>query len=149
MTETVLEFNGLAKSFGSTAVLKGIDARVHTGEVIGLLGLSGAGKTTLLETALGFCLPDAGTAGIFGKDSAGSLDAALKTRIGFVPQHDELLEGVKCQAYLDLIAGFYPAWNHALVERLSREWLIPLDKKISTLSVGQREKLSIISALGH
>lgn len=149
MTETVLQFNDLAVSVGSTEVLKGISAAVRSGDVVGVLGLNGAGKTTLLETALGFCLPNSGSATIFGGTSAGALDVTVKARIGFVPQRDELLEGVKCQIYLDLIAGFYPAWNPALVKRLAHEWLVPLDKKISTLSVGQRQKLSIIAALGH
>jgi ABC-2 type transport system ATP-binding protein len=148
MTETVLEFNNLVKGFASTPVLKGISAHVEAGEVIGLLGLNGAGKTTLLETALGFSLPQQGTAALFGNDSQ-AMSTATKMRIGFVPQRDELLEGMKGQAYLALIAAFYPKWNHTLVTRLAAEWDVPMDKKIATLSVGQRQKLSIISALGH
>ena len=148
MTEPTLELNTLSKRFDITPVLKGISARVYPGEVIGLLGLNGAGKTTLLETALGFSLPNEGNARIFGQDST-AMDAATKMRIGFVPQRDELLDGMKGAAYLQLIAEFYPKWNHALVARLAQEWTVPLDMKISKMSVGQRQKLSIISALGH
>lgn len=148
MTEQALELNTLSKRFDITEVLKGITARVEPGEVIGLLGLNGAGKTTLLETALGFSLPNAGSARVFGQDSV-SMDGATKARIGFVPQRDELLDGMKGGAYLDLIAEFYPAWNKTLVARLAKEWTVPLDTKIGKLSIGQRQKLSIISALGH
>jgi ABC-2 type transport system ATP-binding protein len=148
MTEQALELNTLSKRFDSNEVLKGITASVAPGEVIGLLGLNGAGKTTLLETALGFSLPNAGSARVFGQDSA-RMDGATKARIGFVPQRDELLDGMKGGAYLELIAEFYPAWNKALVARLAQEWAVPLDSKIGKLSVGQRQKLSIISALGH
>jgi ABC-2 type transport system ATP-binding protein len=148
MTEHALELNALTKRFDIVPVLKGISARVEPGEVIGLLGLNGAGKTTLLETALGFSLPESGSARIFGQDST-AMDGATKARIGFVPQRDELLEGMKGGAYLDLIAEFYPAWNTNLVARLATEWAVPLDTKIGKLSVGQRQKLSIISALGH
>jgi ABC-2 type transport system ATP-binding protein len=148
MTEHALELKTLSKRFDVTQVLKGISATVEAGEVIGLLGLNGAGKTTLLETALGFSLPESGSTRIFGQDS-NAMDGATKARIGFVPQRDELLDGMKGAAYLDLIAEFYPTWNHDLIARLAKEWAVPLDTKIGKLSVGQRQKLSIISALGH
>lgn len=148
MRDLTLELDRLSKSFDNNAVLKSITAQVEPGEVIGLLGLNGAGKTTLLETALGFSLPTSGTAAIFGQNST-TMDGAAKTRIGFVPQRDELLDGMKGASYLALIAEFYPSWNHQLVARLAKEWAVPLDSRINKLSVGQRQKLSIISALGH
>lgn len=149
MTEPVLAIDGLHKRFADQAVLKGISATVQRGDVIGLLGLNGAGKTTLLETALGFALTDAGSVRIFGAESALVTDEARKHRIGFVPQQDELLEQMKGREYLDLIARFYPNWNPALIDRLAAEWAVPLDMHIRKLSLGQRQKLSILAALGH
>jgi ABC-2 type transport system ATP-binding protein len=149
MTEVVLAIEGLHKRFAETAVLKGITASVQKGEVIGLLGLNGAGKTTLLETALGFSIPDAGRVQLFGQDSALIVDEKLKHRVGFVPQQDELMAQMKGREYLNLIAEFYPTWNPALIDRLALEWLLPLDLTIQKMSVGQRQKLSILSALGH
>ncbi|MES2624777.1 MAG: ABC transporter ATP-binding protein [Pseudomonadota bacterium] len=148
MADLTLELDKLSKSFDKVTVLKGVTANVYSGEVIGLLGLNGAGKTTLLETALGFSIPDGGSARIFGQNST-VMDGGTKTRIGFVPQRDELLEGMKGESYLALIAEFYPAWNHTFVARLADEWAVPLTTKINKMSVGQRQKLSIISALGH
>ena len=149
MTDPVLAIAGLHKLFAEQTVLKGISATVQRGDVIGLLGLNGAGKTTLLETALGFALADAGSVEIFGAESALVSDEARKHRIGFVPQQDELLEQMKGREYLDLIARFYPNWNPALIDRLATEWLVPLDMHIRKLSLGQRQKLSILAALGH
>jgi ABC-2 type transport system ATP-binding protein len=148
MADLTLELGNLSKSFDQVAVLKGINAHVASGEVIGLLGLNGAGKTTLLETALGFSIPDGGSARVFGQESS-VMDGATKARIGFVPQRDELLETIKGEAYLSLIAEFYSGWNHKLVARLADEWNVPLNIKINKMSVGQRQKLSIIAALGH
>ena len=149
MTDAVLQFENLHKSFKDNAVLKGISVDARVGDVIGLIGMNGAGKTTLLETALGFCPPTSGVALVFGRESSAHLDEATKKRIGFVPQRDELLENIKGKRYLNLISEFYDTWNHDLVNRLSTEWAVPLDKQISSLSVGQRQKLSILSALGH
>jgi ABC-2 type transport system ATP-binding protein len=148
MRDTLLSCDNLTKRYGNQTVLDNLTLRVHRGEVVGLLGLNGAGKTTLLECLLGFSPPDAGTALVCGHDAL-RLDAATRLRIGFVPQRDELLDAMTPKQYLALIASFYPHWNDALVQRLMREWDLPDDKRINTLSIGQRHKLSIISALGN
>ena len=44
-----LEVRGLTKSFGGTAVLKGIDFTLGQGQVLSIIGSSGSGKTTLLR----------------------------------------------------------------------------------------------------
>jgi iron(III) transport system ATP-binding protein len=56
-----LEIRGVAKSYGPTAVLHGIDLTVPVGSLTAILGPSGCGKTTLLRLIGGFDRPDAGT----------------------------------------------------------------------------------------
>jgi ABC-2 type transport system ATP-binding protein len=149
MTEPILQLDGLIKRFDALTVLKGITAEVRRGDVVGLLGLNGSGKTTLLETALGFALPDEGAARLFGQSASALADEKLKHRIGFVPQQDELLDHFKGGDFLNLIGKFYPRWNPALIQRLAQSWDVPLHRRIAQLSVGQRQKLSILAALGH
>jgi len=149
MTEVILKIESLVKRFGSQTVLNRIDAEVARGDVVGLLGLNGAGKTTLLETALGFAIPNEGSVSLFGQSSSAIADEAIKQRIGFVPQQDELLDTMRGSEFLELIGKFYPRWNASLIERLARDWQVPLSKPPSKMSVGQRQKLSILAALGH
>lgn len=149
MAEPVLQLDRLGKGYASQEVLVGIDGRIDVGDVIGLLGLNGAGKTTLLETALGFAVPDSGSVRLFGHTASVIQDESLKHRIGFVPQQDELIETMKGKEFLGLISRFYSSWNHDLVARLARDWNVPLNKITLKLSVGQRQKLSILAALGH
>ena len=59
--ELVLEAEGLTKSFGGNAVLKGVDLALHRGEVVLLQGANGSGKTTLLNILTGNLKPDGGT----------------------------------------------------------------------------------------
>jgi ABC-2 type transport system ATP-binding protein len=149
MTEVILKIDQLVKRFDSQTVLNRISAEVARGDVVGLLGLNGAGKTTLLETALGFAIPNEGAVSLFGQSSSAIADESIKQRIGFVPQQDELLDTMRGSEFLELIGKFYPRWNKALIERLARDWQVPLSKPPSKLSVGQRQKLSILAALGH
>jgi ABC-2 type transport system ATP-binding protein len=149
MTEAILQLDHLVKRFDALTVLKGITAEVRRGDVIGLLGLNGSGKTTLLETALGFAVPDEGSARLFGQASSALADEKLKHRVGFVPQQDELLDQLKGRDFLTLIGRFYPRWNPGLIQRLAQAWDVPLHRRAVQLSVGQRQKLSILAALGH
>lgn len=149
MSESVISINNLSKSFGSHPVLNSVNAEVPRGEIIGLLGLNGAGKTTLIETLLGFSPASSGSVEIFGKNSFDDIDNDTKKRIGFVPQSDELMQNISVKNYLKLIAGFYSHWNLRLIDRLCEEWDIPLEQKTEKLSVGQKQKLAILTALGH
>lgn len=149
MPDEILSIDRLIKKYGSRKVLNGISTSVQRGDVIGLLGLNGAGKTTLLETALGFAIPDDGRVSVFGQESSALADESLKHRIGFVPQQDELIETMKGGTFLELISRFYRHWNKALIQRLASDWNVPLNKPANGMSVGQRQKLSILAALGH
>ena len=149
MADPVLDLSDLHKKYDDVPVLRGITATVERGEVIGLVGLNGAGKTTLLETTLGFNAPSDGGVRVFGTPSSELGGDPAKSRIGFVPQEDELLSSLTGTRYLELIATFYPNWDAGLVSRLREEWQVPLERRIDKLSVGQKQKLSIISALAY
>ena len=142
MSEPVASARNLSKRFGTKDALIDITAEIEQGDVIGVLGKNGAGKTTLLEVLLGFSPPSAGTAMIFGEDSL-RLSEAAKARIGFVPQQDELLGMLSGKQQVAIGAVFHKRWDHALIDRLLVDWEVPTDRRIHTLSVGERQKLSV------
>lgn len=61
---------GMTKSFGSGAVLDGVDLAVSRGEFVSLLGPSGCGKTTLLRIIAGLTGADAGSVSLDGQEIA-------------------------------------------------------------------------------
>ena len=148
MSDPYIVASALGKSFGGTPVLADVSIAVQPGEIVGVLGKNGAGKTTLLELLLGFTPATAGRAQIFGYDSY-RLPGAAKARVGFVPQQDELINQLTAADQIGVIASFYPRWDDALVLRLAREWEVDLRQRIKGMSVGQRQKLSILLSLGH
>jgi ABC-2 type transport system ATP-binding protein len=144
----MIRAESLAKDIGGRTVLRGFTAQVGAGQVVGLVGKNGAGKSTLFDLLLGFALPTSGSSSVFGADSK-ALPAAAKARIGFVPQNDELVGLLTGTQQLGLLASLHPGWDQALVDRLAREWEVPLTRRISTLSGGERQKLSTLCALGY
>jgi ABC-2 type transport system ATP-binding protein len=148
MSNSLAVAHNLSKTFGTRRVLDDLSFAIEPGDVIGVLGKNGAGKTTLLELMLGFSPPSAGSVHLFGDDSI-RLSGKTKARIGFVPQGDELLDQLKAREQLKVIASFYSNWDTKLVERLAQTWELDLDQRVRELSLGQRQKLSILLALGH
>jgi ABC-2 type transport system ATP-binding protein len=148
VTESLVTARGLGKTIGRKTILRDVCVDVSPGTVVGIIGKNGAGKTTLLEILLGFSPASSGSSQLFGHDSF-ALPAAIKGRIGFVPQQDELVNPITGRQQLALIAALQQRWNHDLIERLQAAWEVPLDQTIQELSGGERQKLSILLALGH
>ncbi|GAC1335808.1 MAG: hypothetical protein NVS2B16_35620 [Chloroflexota bacterium] len=65
-TDAAIETEGLQKHFGKTRALRGLDLRVDTGTVFGLLGPNDAGKTTAVRILTTLPRPDAGRAWVAG-----------------------------------------------------------------------------------
>lgn len=65
---TMLELRHISQNFGDRALLKDINLRVASGEIVALLGSSGSGKSTLLSIVAGLQPPLAGSVWFEGKD---------------------------------------------------------------------------------
>jgi ABC-2 type transport system ATP-binding protein len=148
MNSPSIQAEHLSKAFGAKQVLRDLSFNVMPGDVIGVLGKNGAGKTTMLELMLGFTPPTSGEIRVFGHASR-QMPGAVKMRVGFVPQQDELLDPLVVADQIKLIASFYPHWDEELVDRLCAAWNINTAARIKSMSVGERQKLSILLAFGQ
>jgi polar amino acid transport system ATP-binding protein len=88
----VLRLEGIRKSYGGTEVLRGVDLRVDSHEIVALIGASGSGKSTLLRTINLLERIDDGRILLAGDDiSDPRVDAdRVRARIGVVFQHFNL-----------------------------------------------------------
>jgi ABC-2 type transport system ATP-binding protein len=66
MSNPVVRFDKVSKSFARTPVLRDIGFAVQPGQAFGLAGVNGAGKTTLIKCMLDFCAVDSGSIELFG-----------------------------------------------------------------------------------
>lgn len=143
-----IQTRGLTKNYGETVALDGLDLDVHAGEVFGFLGPNGAGKTTTIRLLLDILRPTAGTAAVLGLDPrADGLE--LRGRVGYLPG-DFVVDGRQSPrellTYLSkLRGGLAPATYTGLAERLE----LDLDRRIGSLSKGNRQKVGLIQAFMH
>ena len=71
MTAPLLEAREVRKQFGAVVAADSISARVHRGEIIGVIGANGAGKTTFVNMLTGHLAPDSGDFFFEGKNITG------------------------------------------------------------------------------
>ena len=148
MTEIPLELSCISLSFETIDVLSGTDLKLEPGTVTGLLGRNGSGKTTLMQIALGLLHADRGEARVYGVPSLDS-PADVRKRIGYVPQIFDSFDWMKVNDCVEFVASFYEDdWDSELIARLIKEWRLA-DRKISELSPGDQQKVSILLAVGH
>lgn len=144
---TVIETKNLSKFYGKTSAVTNVSFSVNRGEVVGFVGLNGAGKSTTINMLLGFQQPSEGEVYLF--DEKVTLPNAYKShhRIGFATGDMSLFDGMTGAQYLRFVARMHGAsikteTFQRLVERFSPQ----LDKKITELSRGNRQKIALIGA---
>ena len=143
----VLETSSLTKRYGRTEALRGCDLALAGGKVTGLVGPNGAGKTTLLQIAVGLHRATSGVIRVLGLDPARETVALLE-RTGFVAQDRPLHGGFTVAETLEIGRRLNPRWDHAYALARVKHFGLPLDRRVRTLSTGQRAQVALTLALG-
>ncbi len=148
MTAHAVVVEGLRVRRGTTTALDGVDLRVATGRVTGLLGPSGSGKTTLLRAVLGIQVVHDGTVRVLG-EPAGS--RGLRRRVGYMSQAPSVYEDLTVVENLRYFARVLGVGRAAVAAVLDTVDLRDRDDQlVRTLSGGERSRVSLACALlGH
>ncbi len=147
-----LELEGIVKRFPGVLANDDVTLRVKPGEIHALLGENGAGKSTLVKMIYGIMQPDAGTIAWNGQRiEIHNPRAARKLGIGMVFQHFSLFEALTVleNIALGLDARLSPRELEARVREVLKQYGLSLDphRVVSTLSVGERQRIEIVRAL--
>jgi ABC-2 type transport system ATP-binding protein len=151
MAGSMIEVQAVAKRFGSTTALAGVDLAAEQGRVLALLGPNGAGKTTLVRILTTLLRPDSGSARVAGYDVVADA-RPLRSMIGLAGQYaavDELLTG---RENLELVGLWYHLEKREYRRRaqdvLERFALTEAaDRLVRTYSGGMRRRLDIGASL--
>jgi ABC-2 type transport system ATP-binding protein len=141
----------VAKRFGRTVALDGLDVAIDGPMVFGVVGPDGAGKTTLLRLLVGLLQCDRGSVSVLGFDP-GRHATALRRRVGYVPQAFSMYPTLTVAENLRFVGRCHGMSRAELVER--RDALLTLaelrlfvDARAETLSGGMKQKLALCAAL--
>ncbi|MBH5132893.1 FHA domain-containing protein [Streptomyces sp. NPDC048405] len=135
---------------GGKQILKDVSFGVPEKSLIAVIGPSGSGKSTLLKALTGYRPADQGEV-LYDNRNLYKQFAELRQRIGLVPQddilHKELTvkKALKYAAKLRFPADTTAAERDARIDEVLRELKLDIhkDKKVTSLSGGQRKRVSV------
>jgi daunorubicin resistance ABC transporter ATP-binding subunit len=149
--QPMIEAEGLAKRYGDTVALAGIDFEVAGGSILGVLGPNGAGKTTAVRILTTLAVPDAGTARVAGYDVV--TEAALVRRhIGVAAQDatlDDALTGRHNLVMVGELSGLRRADSKNRAGELLEQFGLSdaADRVMKGYSGGMRRRLDIAASM--
>lgn len=152
----LLELSGITKRFGDLVANDDISLSVAPGEVVAMLGENGAGKSTLMKVVYGLVQPDAGSVAMAGEPVAiASPRDAMRAGIGMVTQEFSLVETMTVAENVALSGVGAGRVDRAETTRRVLEAMERLGvtsepgRLVSTLSIGERQRVEIVKALYH
>lgn len=146
MSEPVIVLDGLTKSYGKYRGIENISFSVGQGEIFGFIGPNGAGKSTTIRTLMGLLKPTAGSAFIFGLDCSKSASEIAKN-VGYLPSENCYYNKLKVKEMLQYTMDLYGVKDKDRMTELSQRLALDLSRKIGDLSLGNKKKVGIVSAL--
>jgi ABC-2 type transport system ATP-binding protein len=139
-----LQARGLGKRYRRTWALKDCNLTVPRGRIAALVGPNGAGKTTLLHLAVGLLAPTSGSIRVLDQAPG---DASLLPRIGFVAQDTPLYRDFTAAEHLTMGVKLNRRFDQTLARDRLERLGVQLDRRVGTLSGGQRAQVALALAL--
>lgn len=157
MNALLLDLDHLGHSYGNFEALRDLNLKLAPGR-IGLLGPNGAGKSTLLKILMGLINPTSGSGKLLDKSinpgPGGDGAYTLRRMIGFMPEADALVPGLKGVEYVAL-AGELCGMPRHQAQRRAHEVLTYLEledaryRRLDEYSTGMKQRLKLAQALIH
>lgn len=152
---SLVRLDGVEKRFGDLQVLKGVDLRIETGQVVAIIGKSGSGKSTLLRCINGLESYEQGRIKVDGITVGGDAKSLrdLRQTVGMVFQQFNLFPHLSAGRNVMLAPMVVKKMPEAQAESLARDCLakVGLAEKFDAypdqLSGGQQQRVAIARTL--
>ncbi len=151
-----IEFHDVSFGYGRKMVLKNINLKIGSGEIVALVGMSGVGKSTLADLIPRFYDVSAGKITLDGTDIRAVSLVSLRAQIGLVSQHTFLFDdtvrnniayGTPAMKMDEVIAAARAAHAHEFVMEMPQGYDTTIGELGMRLSGGQRQRIAIARAL--
>ena len=151
-----IEFENVNFSYNGEPVLKNINFKVETGQIIALVGPSGGGKTTLVNLIPRFYDPQGGVVSIDGYDLKNVTLKSLRAQIGIVTQdtilfndtvYNNISYGNKDIERDKVIAAAKAANAHDFIMKMPKEYQTVIGERGFKISGGEKQRLAIARAI--
>ncbi len=154
MTEPLVAFRGVSKSFGNNLILDHIDLDIYPGEAVAIIGPSGTGKSTSLRIIAGLTAPDSGEVYMRGQLRQGlAEDQKEPLGIGMVFQQAALFDSLTVDENVGFLLYQHSNLKRRHIRELVRERLEMVgladirDRYPAELSGGMRKRVSFARAI--
>jgi ABC-2 type transport system ATP-binding protein len=141
----VIEIKDLSFGYSRKELFSHLELTLEPGNIYGLLGKNGAGKTTLLKLIAGLRYAQSGSVRVLGYNP-GARPAHMLDEI-FSVSEELFIPPLAPRTYVSLYAPFYPRFDRGEFSRHMQELELEEDKKLSTLSYGQKKKFVLAFGL--
>jgi ABC-2 type transport system ATP-binding protein len=142
----------LSKKYGQVVAVEDLSFRVEKGRMFGFLGPNGSGKSTTIGCLTGLLDPTDGKVEILGEKFTAN-SAALKRRLGVMPENLGLFEPLYAHEFLAFVARMF-GLDEATTRKRVTELLAALEledsrKTLSEYSTGMRKRVAFAAAVIH
>lgn len=141
----LLKCENLTKCYGSLIALNRVNLTVTSGKIIGLLGPNGSGKTTLIKLINGLLTPTSGSITVTGEP----IGPKTKACVSYLPDSSYLNSWMTVEQIVTMFTDFYADFRPELAYQMLEQLGIAKNKKLKTLSKGNKEKVCLILVMSR
>ena len=146
----VIHTERLGKSYGTVEAVKELNLSIRPHSITAFLGLNGAGKSTTIKMLLGMMRPSSGDGTILGQLISDQIESVrIRTKIAYVSENKRLYDYMTVNQMIRFTRAFYPDWRPEEEQKLLRQFELPVDRKVRSLSKGMRTKLGLLIAFAR
>lgn len=145
-----IETRSLTRRYGQVEAVSALNLKVTRQHITGFLGRNGAGKSTTIRMLLGMTRPSEGTGTVLGHAITDARESReMRSHVAYVGEDKELYDYMTVEQLIRFTSSFYPDWRPAEAQRLQKQYQLPSNRKVQTLSKGMRAKLALLLALSR
>ena len=140
-----IQLRDVMKSYGNEYAIKHVNLTFQKGRIYGLLGPNGSGKSTLLKLITGLSFPNS------GKITVNNQTVTRKTcqSVAYLTELDMFYENFTVKETIDYTASQFADFNREKAQELLKEMKLDANKKVKSLSKGNRGRLKLVTTLAR